>query len=85
MDNSDIGENKLQVQSNEAGHVAKTLSRVIPTNEFLTTYELMALLKVKDKKTIYRFIERGMPVVRVGRHYRFIKEDVVTFLRRNAD
>jgi len=69
----------------DTGRALKTSSRSIAASEFLTTYELMKLLKVKDKKTVYRFIQRGMPAIRMGRHYRFIKDEVVTFLKRKAD
>ena len=59
-------------------------SRVAP-EEFLTTQDLMKLLKVKHKQTIYQMIREGMPVIRVGRHYRFMKEEVINFLKTHSN
>ena len=53
-------------------------------DEFLTTAELMALLKVRHKQTIYKLIGEGMPKILVGRHYRFLKSDVIDFLKRRG-
>jgi len=49
--------------------------------EFLTTQELMQLLKIKHKQTIYNLIRDGMPAISVGKNYRFIKAEVIEFLR----
>lgn len=63
------------------GRTHTTVSR-IPHDEFLTTQELMRLLKVKHKQTIYKLIADGMPAISVGKNYRFIKAEVITFLRK---
>ena len=56
----------------------------IATDEFLTTKELMQLLKVKHRKTIYDFIDQGLPYVVVGKSYRFLKEEVFIFLKEHT-
>ena len=56
----------------------------ISEEEFLTTHELMKLLKIKHKQTIYKLIQQGMPAIIVGKNYRFIKEEVVTFLKEES-
>ena len=59
-------------------------SQTIPTEEFLTTHELMRILKIKNRLTIYSFIKQGMPVIRVGKSYRFIKSEVVEFFKARS-
>lgn len=56
-------------------------SRQIADDEFLTTHELMKLLKVKHRKTIYELIKDGMPAILVGKNYRFIKHEAIGFLK----
>ena len=56
----------------------------IAPDEFLTTGELMKMLKIKHKQTIYNLIQEGLPVVNVGRNYRFIKKEVINFLRQQS-
>ena len=63
----------------------KTKSRSIAPDEFLTTCELMRLLKIKHKQTIYGLIEEGFPAILVGRSYRFLKSEVVGFLKRRRN
>lgn len=53
--------------------------------EFLTTRELMRLLKIKHKQTIYALIEEGLPSVLVGRSYRFFRSEVIQFLKRRSN
>ncbi len=54
----------------------------ITQEEFLTTKELMHLLKIKHRQTIYSLIEGGLPKIVIGRSYRFIKHEVITFLKK---
>ena len=62
----------------------KTRKILISPEEFLTTRELMRFLKIKHKQTIYTLIEEGFPVILVGRNYRFLKSEVIKFLKRQA-
>ena len=55
--------------------------RTLSPDEFLTTQELMKLLKIRHKQTIYGLIEQGMPAIQVGKNYRFIKSEVVNFFK----
>ena len=50
--------------------------------EILTTRELMRLLKIRHRATIYNLINHGLPVLICGKNYRFIKHEVIAFLRR---
>ena len=59
-------------------------SQAIPTEEFLTTKELMKFLKIKHRLTIYNFIKQGMPAIKVGKDYRFIKSEVIGFFRNST-
>ena len=59
----------------------KAKRKEIPKEEFLTTEELMRLLRIGHKQTIYKLIKEGLPALFVGRNYRFIKNDVLTFLK----
>ena len=54
------------------------------TSEILTTKELMVLLKVRHKQTIYRLIGEGLPAMTVGKSFRFIRGEVVNFLKANS-
>ena len=60
-----------------------TQSEIAP-EEFLTTKELMQLLKIRHKQTIYSLIEEGMPAVSVGRNYRFIRQEVIHYLKEHS-
>lgn len=62
-----------------------TKSRTIPPDEFLTTRELMRLLKIKHKQTVYGLIESGLPTIMVGKSYRFIKGEVIEFFRQHRN
>ena len=62
----------------------KVKTQDLSADEFLTTKELMRLLKIKHRKTIYRLIDEGMPHIMVGRHYRFIKQEVVSYLKESS-
>jgi excisionase family DNA binding protein len=55
-----------------------------PLEELITTKELMRFLKVKHRKTIYDLIDEGLPVIVVGRSYRFVKREVIQFLKANS-
>lgn len=59
----------------------KVESTKISPDEFLTTAELMKLLKIRHKQTIYNLIEQGMPFIQVGKNYRFIKCEVIIFFK----
>ncbi len=49
---------------------------------YLTTPELMQVLKIRHKVTIYNLIEQGMPTLRLGKDYRFHWPEVYDFLRQ---
>ena len=53
-------------------------------DEFLTTKELMQYLKVRHKQTIYKLVGKGLPAVLVGNNYRFLRREVVDFLKQNS-
>ena len=55
--------------------------RALRPEEFLTTEELMALLKIGHKQTVYKLIKQGMPAILVGKNYRFIKHEVIQYLK----
>ena len=55
--------------------------RALRLEEFLTTEELMALLKIGHKQTVYKLIKQGMPAILVGKNYRFLKHEVIAFLK----
>ena len=63
---------------------AEVVSQELSSDEFLTTKELMALLKIKHRQTIYDLIDGGMPVILVGRNYRFIRNEVIYYLRTRS-
>ena len=52
--------------------------------EILTTHELMRLLKIRHRQTIYNLIKEGMPVIVVGRNFRFLKHNVIFFLEQHS-
>lgn len=60
----------------------KTHLRALSSDEFLTTRELMHLLKIRHKQTIYGLIGEGLPAVLVGRSYRFFRSEVIQFLKQ---
>lgn len=65
-----------------AGRLGTQTKRAsLAPEEFLTTKELMQLLKIRHKQTIYRLIREGLPVIAVGKNLRFIKQEVVGFLK----
>lgn len=51
--------------------------------ELLTTTEVAELLKV-NRRTIYKLIDRGMPVIRVLDDYRFNKPDIEEWLKAQS-
>lgn len=59
-------------------------TNVLSREEFLTTNELMKLLKIKHRQTVYGLIEKGLPKVVVGNGYRFIRQEVINFLKENS-
>jgi excisionase family DNA binding protein len=50
------------------------------TEQFLSTKELMALLRV-SRSTISRLLEEGLPCLKVGGQNRFLKEEVIEWLK----
>ena len=62
----------------------KVHSTALSPDAFLTTHELMKLLKIKHQQTIYALIKDGMPAILVGKNYRFIKQEVVDYFKQNA-
>ena len=62
----------------------KVESTKISPDEFLTTAELMRLLKIRHKQTIYNLIEQGMPHIKIGKCYRFIKGEVLEFFKSQS-
>lgn len=56
----------------------------ISPEEFLTTKELMRLLRIKHKQTVYALIEEGLPMILVGRSYRFLKSEVMALLENKT-
>jgi len=61
-----------------------TQSRLLK-EEYITCPEMMRLFHVRHKTTIYEFIKRGMPHLRVGRDYRFNPQEVIEFLKMNRE
>ncbi len=53
--------------------------------ELLDTKDLMHFLKISHRKTIYKLIDRGLPKIVVGHEYRFIKDEVLSFLRTTSE
>jgi len=51
-------------------------------SELLSTAELMQLLKIKHKQTVYKLVKEGMPFSLDGRNYRFDQSEVISFLKR---
>ena len=66
-------------------NVATKLRRsLFSPEEILTTRELMRLLKIRHRATIYNLISHGLPVLICGKNYRFIRHEVIGFLRRKG-
>lgn len=68
-----------------ANFAAKIESATLSPEEFLTTRELMRLLKIKHRQTIYELISSGLPAILVGRSYRFIKTEVIDYLKQSRN
>ena len=64
--------------------VSKVTASALRPEEFLTTKGLMKLLKIKHRQTIYNLIKEGLPTITVGRNFRFLKNEVIHFLRKNS-
>lgn len=62
----------------------KVKATSIGPEEILTTMDLQKFLKINHKRTIYDLIKQGMPVIKAGRNFRFIKQEVLNFLRRRT-
>lgn len=62
----------------------KVHHKALLPDEFLTTHELMKLLKIKHRQTLYALIEAGMPAIFVGKNYRFIRQEVIDYFKQNA-
>jgi excisionase family DNA binding protein len=51
----------------------------------MTSEEVLALLRV-NRRALYRLIEdRALPARRVGRHWRFLRSEILRWLRRNEE
>ena len=72
----------MKVQSIENSPIIA--SQTISSDEFLTTTELMQLLKLKHRPTIYKLIKEGMPAIVVGKNFRFIKHEVISYLKEKS-
>lgn len=52
-------------------------------NDIMTSREVMAYLKI-SKPTLYRMIQDGnLKAVKIGKNYRFLKQDIENLLRTN--
>jgi len=52
-------------------------------NEILTHDEVVEWLKI-PKSTLYKLLnEKKIPAVKVGRHWRFLKADILSWLEKN--
>lgn len=52
-------------------------------NDIMTSREVMAYLKI-SKPTLYRMIQDGnLKAVKIGKNYRFLKQDIDNLLRPN--
>jgi excisionase family DNA binding protein len=55
-----------------------------PLRPALTTAEVMRLLAVRDRDTVYALVTSGrLPAARLGREYRFDPDVVAAFLRND--
>ena len=63
-------------------HSSKVVRSYLNPGEFCTTRGLMNLLKIKYRQTIYNLVNEGLPRIIVGRNFRFLKHEVINFLRR---
>lgn len=52
------------------------------SEEYLTTSELMDMLKIKQASTIANYRERGLPFTMIGRNYRYPREGVVEWANK---
>jgi len=58
-----------------------TSSREPPSNdEVMTTADVMRFLKINRPETVYSLAQK-IPHNRIGRQYRFLKSDIVAFVR----
>jgi excisionase family DNA binding protein len=58
------------------------MSSGAPLTAFLTTEEVLGCLKV-NPRTIYRLIKSGeLPAVRIGRQWRFRRDDLAQWIDR---
>jgi excisionase family DNA binding protein len=56
---------------------------MIVKNDIMTSREVMAYLKI-SKPTLYRMIQDGdLKAVKIGKNYRFLKQDIENLLRVN--
>lgn len=76
---------KPETRPETAEDSSKLKTTALSPDEFLTTKELMRLLKIKHRQTIYELISSGLPAILVGRSYRFIKHEVVEFLKSQSN
>ena len=72
----------MPVQMREK-NVGVSSSSLTPA-DFLTVRDLLALLKIKHPQTIYTLVKKGMPAIRVGKSFRFIKHEVIDYFRKNS-
>jgi len=71
--------NAITVSRKPTPQVSRTS---LAPDEFLTTKGLMRLLKIKHRQTIYNLIAEGLPVIPLGRNFRFIKSEAIHFLKQ---
>ena len=62
----------------------KTTRTLLGEDEFLTTQELMSLLKLKHKQTVYKLVAEGLPKILIGNKYRFLKNEVIEHLKQKS-
>lgn len=63
---------------------SKSTTRSLAHEQILTTKDLMQLFRVKHRSTIYNLINEGMPVIKFGKDYRYITQEVIAFLRERT-
>jgi len=55
-------------------------SQTSTVDEVMTTADVMKFLKINRRETVYA-LARRIPHNRIGREYRFMKSDIVAFVR----
>ncbi len=79
-----FGSMLLHFPSSTMAHSKSVHSTAATTNEWLTTTEIAALLRVHPKH-VYRLLRQGLPARRVGGQWRFSRDDIREWAdQRNA-